>query len=862
MTPALLRLLLWREWRHHPWRHATALLAVALGVALAWSVHLINQSALAEFSAAVRAANGDADLSLRGSAVPEALFERVAQDPAVAMASPVLEVDTLLKRPDGRRVPVRVIGLDVLRAAPLAPELLPRPREGESRFVAFDPDAAFLNASALAALAVPGRAEAATVELQAGPGTVRLRHAGSVAAGGTPVVVMDLAGVQGHFGGNGGNGGNGANSLPGAPGVPDAERPGHLTRIDLRLAPGTDAAAWARGLALPDGVRAATPGADEQRVSNLSRAYRVNLTVLALVALFVGAFLVFSVVSLGVAQRAPALALLGVLGLSAAQRRTLVLAECAALGTAGGLLGLLAGTAMAAAALRWMAGDLGGGYFPGIAPQLQVAPLGLAVFGALGLVSALVGGWWPARQAERLAPAQALKGLGGALAPAPAAWPGLLLVATGALAALAPPVGGLPLAAYAAVALLLVGGVALIPATVHALLVRWPQPQGALALLAVQRARHQRATATAAVAGVVASLALSVAITVMVASFRDGVARWLDTVLPADLYARTAASSASADQAWLPPAFAARAAAVPGVLRVEPARVQPVVLDEGRPAVVLVARPLPDPAAVLPLLAAPLTAPEGAVGVFVSEALVSLYGAAPGRPFTLPVAGRPQVLWVRGVWRDYARQFGTVVIDGADFRRLGGDARINDLALWLAPGTAAADVQQALRQALDGLADPGLLEFASSADLRRLSLRIFDRSFAVTHYLQAVAIAIGLVGIAASLSAQVLARRKEFGLLAHLGLVRGDVVRLVAAEALAWVAAGVLMGLLLGLAISLVLVFVVNPQSFHWSMDLVLPWARLAALAAAVLAAGVATAALTARNAARAPAVRAVREDW
>jgi len=245
--------------------------------------------------------------------------------------------------------------------------------------------------------------------------------------------------------------------------------------------------------------------------------------------------------------------------------------------------------------------------------------------------------------------------------------------------------------------------------------------------------------------------------------------------------------------------------------------------------------------------------------VFVSEAMVSLYGAAAGQPFTMPVGGEPRALWVRGVWRDYARQFGTVVIDDADYRRFTGDTRINDLAIWLAPGAAAAPVQQALR---DALADPSLIEFASSAELRKLSLRIFDRSFAVTQYLQAVAIAIGLVGIAASLSAQVLARRKEFGLLAHLGFVRGDVIRLVAGEALAWVAAGVLMGLALGLAISLVLVFVVNPQSFHWTMDLVLPWARLALLALAVLAAGVATAAFSARHALRAPAVRAVKEDW
>ena len=96
MPPLSLWRLSWREWRHHPWRHGIALLAVALGVALAWSVHLINASALAEFSAAVRAANGEPDLSLRAprEGVDDALFERVALTPGVALASPLLEIDT------------------------------------------------------------------------------------------------------------------------------------------------------------------------------------------------------------------------------------------------------------------------------------------------------------------------------------------------------------------------------------------------------------------------------------------------------------------------------------------------------------------------------------------------------------------------------------------------------------------------------------------------------------------------------------------------------------------------------------------------------------------------------------------------
>ncbi len=151
---------------------------------------------------------------------------------------------------------------------------------------------------------------------------------------------------------------------------------------------------------------------------------------------------------------------------------------------------------------------------------------------------------------------------------------------------------------------------------------------------------------------------------------------------------------------------------------------------------------------------------------------------------------------------------------------------------------------------------------ASTASLRQLSLKIFDRSFAVTVYLQAVAIAVGLVGVAASLSAQVLARRKEFGLLAHLGLTRRQVIALVGLEASAWLVAGTLIGVVLGLMMALVLVHVVNPQSFHWTMPLQVPVPRLAALAGAVLAAGISTALWSARRAAGRSAVMAVKEDW
>jgi putative ABC transport system permease protein len=836
----LLLELSWPELRHHPWRNVAAVVAVMLGVALAFSVHLINASALGEFSAAVRAVNGEPDLQIVGpqAGFDEALYERLAQLSGIAAVSPIVEGETWAFDSAGQRVPIRIVGIDALVVAALAPALLPHPGAGAGRFDALDPEAIFLDAAAADRLAP---AAPASVSIQAAHGRARLRVAGSVSTGGPPLGVMDIAGAQALLG-----------------------MLGRLSRLDLRLVAGTDRDALTRSLALPPGVRFASPAEAIERVSNVSRAYRVNLTVLALVAMFTGAFLVFSILSLSVARRRQQLALLGVLGLSARGRLALVLAESALLGGIGSVLGLGLGTALAAGALRLFGGDLGGGYFSGVAPALRFDAAGAALYGALGLAAALVGAWLPARAAQAIAPAQALKGMGPPAQPHRSWTIGLGLIAAGIALALLPAIDGLPLAAYASVACLLIGGIACVPGGVGLALFAIAPPRRALALLVVERARHERDSATIAVAGVVASLALSVALTVMVASFRDAVTHWLDTVLPADLYARAAAGPGGGDLATLPPDLPLQAARMPGVMHAEAQRVVRVPLVPSRPAVAIIARQIGDPAASLPLVGDLVAAPAGAVPAYVSEAVVSLYGARAGQAFDLPLPnGARASVFVRGVWRDYARQYGAIVLEAKDWQRLTGDDRINDLALWLQPGADTGQVEAGLRHLADQLgADGSLLEFAAPREIRAASLRIFDRSFAVTYWLQAVAIAIGLFGIAASFSAQVLARRREFGLLSHLGLRRRQIMALVIAEGALWTFAGALLGLGLGVAVAAVLVAVVNPQSFHWTMPLLLPGARLAALCAAVIAAGTVTAGLAARGAIGRDTVLAVKEDW
>ena len=891
---ALLRTWSLQELRHHPWRSAAAACAVMLGVALAFAVHTINASALDEFAQAVRNVSGQPDVQLRAvqGHFSESVYERVAIHPQVARASPVLEL-SVLARPaptdstTGTATPLRIIGADALQLPATAPAWMPQAFASlpDDRWVLFAPATVFLNAAAMQALGVPSQpTQAPLLLLQTGLQRVQVRVAGSVAAPGAPLAVMDIGAAQDLFG-----------------------RSGQLTRIDLQWQPGSVGTSVQQALeATPDwpaNLLWAEPGAAAQSVDNLTRAYRVNLTVLALVALFTGAFLVFSVLALSVAQRAPSFALLAVLGATPRQRLQLVLAESLVLGLGGSAAGIALGTALAALALRLLGGDLGGGYFTGAQPALQWSTPAALLYAALGVGAALLGGWWPARAAQALPPAQTLKGLGQSGTGTPPAWPGITLIAASALLAYVPPVFGIALAAYIAIALLLVGGIALLPWGV-AWGLRWYRPaapHNLLTLLPLERARRTQHSAAVAVGGVVASLSLAVALTVMVTSFRGSVIDWLDSVLPAPLYARSA-STTGADAPVFSPALLQRIAQLPEVERIQGTRLVNLLLAPDRPAVTLLARPLgTEPARALTLLAPALPVPPGHIGVYASEAMAQLWGATPGQ--TLPVLSKAfsalaqsqQALeapfFVAGIWRDYARQTGAVVMDSADYLRLTGDAYANDLAIWPRNDSAGASDNTStgpethsssnhadlsrLQQTIEALAaaeargaqvggatDAPLLEFGTAQAIRTRSLQIFDRSFAVTYWLQAVAIGIGLFGVAASFSAQVLARRKEFGLLAHLGLTRRQILTVVAGEGAAWTGAGAIAGVLLGLAVSVVLVHVVNPQSFHWTMELRVPLLRLLVLGTAVVLCGTLTAWLAGRAAAGRDAVLAVKEDW
>jgi putative ABC transport system permease protein len=842
----LSRWMLGAEWRSQPGRTLVAIVTIALGVALGYSVQLINSAAFNEFSAAARSLSGEADLEVRGAqpVFDERWYPRLATRPGVALASPVLELDATVP---GQNAPLKVLGIDVFKAAQIAPDLIGVPAPQHPLDTLAD-DTIFLSPAAQQWLhTAPGQ----RIALQSGTATVNLRVAGGIVRTrpGQRIAVMDIAAAQWRFG-----------------------RLGKLSRVDLELQRGIDRERFKRDLQAQLGTQLVVfePGDVDSRTSRLSRAYRINMNVLALVALFTGAFLVFSTQALGVVRRRAQLAMLRVLGLTRGQLLRQILMEGALLGVLGSIAGLALGYAIAGAALRFFGSDLGGGYFPGVQPHVGFEPVASVVFLALGILVAVLGSLAPALEAARARPAVALKAGSeeGALARLASPWPALVCIAIAAAFTQLPPIFDTPIAGYLAVALLLVGGIALMPrctAFIFTMLDRiFGRRRGAASVaptttLALARLANAPGQASVAMSGVLSSFALIVAMAIMVASFRVSVDEWLGHLLSADLYVRVASNG---ETGVLSPSEQAQITAVPGVKVAAFSRISPLILDPRRPAVTLIAREIDaaDPGATLQMSGPVLPLPElhGATPIWVSEAMVDLYHYRLGDRVELPVGGGQQSFVVAGVWRDYVRQTGAIQIRLADYRRLMHDNGATDVAITLAPNARIEQVSAALRALPFG----GVLTFAQPGEIRARSLTIFDRSFAVTYLLEGVAIVIGLFGVAATFSAQTLARAREFGMLRHVGVTRDQVLAVLTQEGGLLTALGITMGFALGFAVSLILVFVVNPQSFHWTMSLHMPWRVLCIVATVMLVASCATAVLAGRRAVSVDAIRAVKEDW
>jgi putative ABC transport system permease protein len=629
---------------------------------------------------------------------------------------------------------------------------------------------------------------------------------------------------------------------------------GRLDRVEFLVEPGPRAAerrAELQGLLEKlgkDRWLVSTPGERRQSAETMTRAFRLNLTILSLIALLVGLYLIFQALDGAVVRRRTEIAVLRSLGVEERAIQLAWLAEAAVLGVIGGGLGVLLGWAGAQGAVRAVGQTVNALYFATTVEAASLAPGELALGIGVGLVASLVAGWWPARLAARTPPAQVLPR--GAAPATGGRWQrsfmlGAGCVAVGVALAQMPPLrlggaGRFPLAGYAAAFFGIFGGGLmcgwLLPVSARAaraLGAAWAPGRIALSHLRMPSGRHRLS-----VAALHCAVGMAAGMAILVASFEVTVRGWIERSLQADLYIASAGAQSASMDNFISAAAADRIAAFPAVAAAARLVVYPLELDgvstllTGADLALLRAR------SDLPWVTAPsdpaLWSEASNAGLaLVSEAFAERFRRRAGDTVRLPTPAGVKVLKIAGVFADYGNERGSLMVDRAHFRKWFGEERVTNVSLWLKPGADAEAVRAELRREFPGLA------IFTNGKLRAEVLRIFRQTFAITYALEVIAVLVAVVGLALTLTSVLLDRREELTTLRALGFTRRELAAAAALEGGVVAGAAVAGGLTLSVALGWLLIYVINKQSFGWTLGFALPWGQLAALAIAVVATGV-----------------------
>jgi putative ABC transport system permease protein len=784
-----------------------AVAGVALGVGAVLSIQILNGSALGAFGGSVRAISGEAQLSIvgRGPALPDALVVEVLGEEGVRAAVPLYRVEVAL---EGRGAgTLEVVGTDLF--APVrSPWAVERGSLGDvlgvRGWVAVTPELA-AEMGWRPGTRLAGSSGSRRVELVVGA-LVDFRRRAPLAP--RRLAVMDIAQAQALLG-----------------------QAGRVQQIDVLAVEGADVAALAHRLEARLGGRArvTTPEARVAEAGALLDAFRLNLTALSLVSLLVGGFLVYASTQAALARRREELGVLRCLGATRAQVLGLVVGDALLLGALGTALGIPLGWLAARANVAAVSATLQNLYLLEGVERVTLSP-GLAALGvALGLAGALAGAALPALDASREDPRALLGGREEGRAPGRAgrvAAAGALGLAAVAALALGPARGSRW--AGFALALGVLAAAALAAPLVLSAAGRLPLPRrlGA-AYGARDLAAHLRATGVPAGA-LATAVSMLAGITVMIGSFRETVDGWLAATLHADVYVTTPSWRRGRSEAALAPDVVERLARAPGVRAMDRLRQLSLEVDGRRISVAGFEAGLPEAGARVELVAGDVRAALRAVreegAVLASEPLARRARLAPRDELTIAGPSGPERFRVAGVYRDYGAEGGAVLMDLATLGRRFGEGPLSNVALYLEPGVDPEREVAMLREAFAGDA----LVVRSNRTLRADVLAIFEQTFAVTRLLQAMSLLVAACGVTLALLVLARERSAEVALYRALGATRAQIFRVFVGRGLGIAAAGLLLGAAGGAGLALVLVELINPAWFGWSIALHPPWRTLA----------------------------------
>jgi len=839
--------------RRHPLRALLPVIGVAIGVAAVTAIHHANRSVSESFRDAAEAVSGRSDFAIAGvrgvplQALPSFsfLWHVGALAPAVTGFAVVDDgsgeiVEVLGIDPGGDRS-VRDVRLvetmdlsDFPRLLSERPVLLPVPFAKRRS----------LSVGNRLALVAGGIRKSVTVG-----GLLEL--SGVARASGGDILITDVFTAQWLLG-----------------------KEGYVDRVDVVLEKGVSREAVRKAIAarLPPGLSIEPPGRSAATANEMVRALRFNLNALGSLTLLVGLFLIANAVSISVLRRRPEIATLRALGSSKAAIFAVFLAEGLTIGAAGTVLGELGGLFLSRSALRAVAGTVSDIYLP--TAKITGAPYGATVWPAalVGILAALAATLLPAAEATQVAPSPAMRpgsiekvrrrslGFRGKAALA-----ALLLAA---VASRAESLDGLPFFGFAAVALVVAALSLASPFLVRAAssIARrlLPRAFGASGRLAGGFFGGALARNAIAVTALAMALGMTLAMIVTVASIRETVRIWVESTLRSDLWIKAASGKSDGIIGDLPPEIIPFLERILGVAAVDPFRAREATDDRGRPftlasgAFAVAAR-----LGLLELLdnrdaiaVAREVREQGRV--LVSEPYARRFEIATGDTIAIATPKGVRSFRVGGVYRDFSNDRGTVVFDRQLYLSLFDDPRVTSVAVMAEPGIAAGELR---RRVLEGARGRYALSITTNRELRREVLKIFEETFAMTRALEAIAVAVAVLGIANALIASAIERRRSFGLLRAIGASTRQIRGAVLLEAFLTGSTAAAAAVAAGAAFAALLLGVINPQSFGWSVVTHVPLRALAGAIFLVLAASVAAGILPGRLAASVDPAAALAEE-
>ena len=793
--------LFWRQVVRQAWRHpfltGLNVLGIALGTTVFLAVQIANRGAIASFEAAAELTTGRAHLEIRGD-LEDSLLPTVAAFPGVKFATPILE--GVVTFPDAPGEYLRILGVDPFTGS----EIFPFQLDTAGGSATLDFEKWLSDPEAIAVQTGFPRSE--RFEVLAGTMLRTLYPAFAIkpnafAQTDPRLAAMDIGWAQELFG-----------------------SAGRISSILILLSDPAQVESVADALRkiVPADSRVTAPAARSEEMKSMLGAFQLNITAMSLVSLVVGMFLICNSVGVSVIRRRVEIAILRANGATRGEIRGLFLCEAALEAAVGVALGVWFAPVLAGFIAQPVSHSVSALYELVRVENTTLTYRQTLEAIVLGMSAALVAAWLPASEAARCDPARILHPGSAIEVFSPLRKRGLvfavLLFGSAFGLCVYSLKGGSKYLGFAAAGAIIAGFSLLVPWLALAVAIFF-RNFGAIFRLATDHFARSLHRNTLTIAALAAAIALTISVTVMIDSFRRSVQRWIENTLTADLYLAPAVNETAGLQAFMPPEAESWATAQPDVLEVGSFRELPIRFRDELTSLAVINGKARGKVEFL--------AGEGAEDGFqsgecvvVSESFANRFAVRPQAKISLPTPAGDKEFNVCGIYRDFARDRGTILMLKTLFDRYWQETQVHSLALKLRDPKLSTAVGEAFRQRFGR---EGQFAIYDNAALRQRVFDIFDQTFAVTSVLRAIAIIVAVAGVLFSLSALVIEREREIGVLRSIGASRQQVLGIFVVEAALIGFTSALSGLASGGALAMVLTWIINKAFFGWTIELHYP---------------------------------------